>query len=96
LLVFLLVGIIVSSVVTCIQSDIKRLVAYSSVVHITSVSVGLLLSLFLGYKRALIIMFIHGISSPILFFVVGELYELMGTRSLVFIRGLYLLFPTLF
>jgi NADH:ubiquinone oxidoreductase subunit 4 (subunit M) len=91
-----LIGAIISSLVCCIQSDIKRLIAYSSVVHITSVALVLLFSITISYKRALIIIIMHGISSPLLFFTVGELYDKLGTRSILLIRGLYLFSPVLF
>ena len=92
----ILTGAIISSLVCCIQSDIKRLIAYSSVVHITSVGLVLLLSITISYKRALIIMIMHGVSSPLLFYTVGELYDKLGTRSILLIRGLYLFSPVLF
>lgn len=95
-LAILLIGIVVSSLVCCIQSDMKRLVAYSSVVHITSVGVGLLTTLSLGFKRGLIIIVMHGVSSPIMFYIVGEVYEFMSSRLIVLIRGLYFLTPLMF
>lgn len=92
----LFLGIVIASLVCCIQSDIKRLIAYSSVVHITSVGVGLLTCLILGFKRGLIIIVIHGISSPLIFYMVGEVYDLLRTRLIVLIRGLYYLSPVIF
>lgn len=92
----LFVGIVASSFVCCIQSDIKRLIAYSSVVHITSVGLALLTGLTMGFKGALIIMVMHGISSPVMFFIVAEVYDLFGSRLILLIRGLYFLRPVIF
>lgn len=96
ILSLLFLGMVLSSFVCCFQSDIKRLIAYSSVVHITRVGAGLLTSRFLGFKRGLIIIFMHGFSSPLIFFIVGEVYELIGTRLLLLIRGFYFLSPIMF
>jgi len=93
---FLLLGIIIASLICCFQSDIKRLIAYSSVVHITRVGLGLVTSLFLGFKSGLLIIVMHGFSSPLIFFMVGEIYDLARTRLILLIRGLYFASPLLF
>jgi NADH-quinone oxidoreductase subunit M len=87
---------LISSLVCCVQTDIKRLVAYSSVVHITSMGLVLVLIIYLGNKSALIIIFSHGLVSPLLFYLVGELYDSLGTRSILIIRGLYFISPLIF
>ena len=92
----LLFGMLISSLVCCVQTDIKRLVAYSSVVHITSMGLVLVLIIYLGNKSALIIIFSHGLVSPLLFYLVGELYDSLGTRSILIIRGLYFISPLIF
>lgn len=93
---FLFWGMVLSSLVCCLQSDMKRLIAYSSVVHMTRVGAGLITCLMIGFKRGLIIIFIHGLSSPLMFFIVGEIYDFLGTRLLILIRGLYFLTPVMF
>jgi len=93
---FLFWGMCLSSLICCLQSDMKRLIAYSSVVHMTRVGAGLVTCLLIGFKSGLVIMFIHGLSSPLMFFIVGEIYELLGTRLLLLIRGLYFLTPIIF
>ena len=76
----LLVGIIISSAVTCFQSDFKRLIAYSSVVHITIVGALLVYSSPLSVKVAVFVILFHALLSPILFYVVSIVYFIFKTR----------------
>ena len=62
-----IIGSIVSSLICLRQRDIKSLIAYSSVVHMGFVTIGLMSGSELGYSRAIIMVIAHGISSPILF-----------------------------
>lgn len=96
-LVYLMFAIVLVSVIASFQSDFKRLVAYSSVVHITI----LLLSLFSGVeisiKAFLIIIVFHGFVSPFMFIMVGSLYKLSNTRLLSMISGsVYISYSTAF
>lgn len=88
LLGYLLVFTLFSGLVCCYQQDFKRLVAYSSVFHIMMVP--MLLLGFYGFsnKVILILMFTHGVRSPVLFGLVGVLYSLISSRQLVVFRGL--------
>lgn len=87
LLGFLLISMVLARVVTSVQRDIKRLVAYSSVVHITAVGLLFLLDRRVAMSSALILMTLHGISSPLIFYMVGQIYRSTGTRLLISIRG---------
>lgn len=93
---YLLVSIVVVSVITCTQNDLKRLIAYSSVVHMTRVGLLFVLRDKVGLTSALILIVMHGISSPLIFFMVGELYRRSQTRSLLLIRSMKLFFPVLY
>lgn len=93
---YLILSIVVSSVITSVQSDLKRLIAYSSVVHITRVGLLFLLGNKLALRAALILIVIHGISSPLIFYIVGEVYQNIHTRSLLLIRSLKVYFPLLY
>lgn len=84
-----------SSLLCCFQSDFKRLVAYSSISHIIAIPILVLLSSYLSVKTALFLIVFHGISSPILFCLVGILYSLYSTRQLALMRGLLIISPLL-
>lgn len=69
------------------QWDIKRLVAYRSVVHMGVVGVGLYLGGELGQGTALIMVVAHGVCSPIIFRYAYYLYESTHRRLLSRCRG---------
>lgn len=84
-----------STFVCCFQSDFKRLVAYSSVSHIITIPIILLSNSFVSFKGLLAVMFLHGISSPLLFMLVGVMYSYTATRQHVLMRGLLCISPLL-
>jgi NADH:ubiquinone oxidoreductase subunit 4 (subunit M) len=92
---YLIFFTIYTILVCCSQSDFKRLVAYSSVSHIIIIPLLLLTNDYLRIKIILVSMFFHGLSSPLMFVLVGIFYSLFSSRQLVFIRGLLLLSPLL-
>jgi len=92
---YLILSLVFSSLVCCFQSDFKRLVAYSSVAHIIVVVVSLVLCSPLGISASVLIMITHGITSPILFILVGITYRMFGTRMLSVYRGLLITSPLL-
>jgi len=89
LVAYVIVSIVLVSVVTCYQADFKRLVAYSSVIHITAILILLLTNRVLTFKVYLIIMVFHGILSPLTFYLVGLIYSLFKRRLLVYIGGVF-------
>lgn len=93
MLSYLLVFILYVTVVCTFQSDFKRLVAYSSVSHMMAIPLLYLANTAISIKSILILMLFHGLSSPILFILVGVVYSLYSTRQLIMIRGLVLLSP---
>lgn len=92
---YLLFFLVFSCFICCFQSDFKRLVAYSSVVHIIAVPLSLFSCCLIGLKTTLYLMLFHGLSSPILFSIVGIIYSYSSTRQLALIRGLLLVSPFL-
>nr|UWM10858.1 NADH dehydrogenase subunit 4 [Pseudocuneopsis sichuanensis] len=76
------------SVVCCFQTDVKSLVAYSSVGHMSLVLCGLMSGSLLGLAGAYVLMVAHGLSSPGMFYLVGEMYKLFNSRSLFIIHGM--------
>lgn len=85
---YLFVFICFVTVLCAIQSDFKRLVAYSSVSHIMGVPIMLISSSMLGIKGLIRVMFLHGIRSPLIFMFVGLIYETFNTRQHFLMRGL--------
>nr|AXO78622.1 NADH dehydrogenase subunit 4 [Unio pictorum]AXO78636.1 NADH dehydrogenase subunit 4 [Unio pictorum] len=81
-------GGMVGSVICCFQTDIKSLVAYSSVGHMSLVLCGFMSGSLFGFVGAYLLMVSHGLSSPGMFYLVSEMYKLFGTRSLFIIHGM--------
>lgn len=92
---YVLLRVLIVSLVCLSQSDFKRLVAYSSVVHIRIVVLGVLGSTSLSHSSVLLVMVLHGFSSPIIFLLVGIIYSSSRTRLLALLRGYILLSPLL-
>ena len=70
-----LVGIIYAALVAAVQSNAKKLVAYTSVAHLGFVILGIFAFNIQGMQGALLVMIGHGLSTPMLFFLLGMLYE---------------------
>jgi NADH-quinone oxidoreductase subunit M len=77
-----LVGIVYGSLVAMVQSDIKKLVAYSSVAHMGFVMLGIFAFNVEGLAGGVLQMVNHGVSTGALFLLVGLLYERRHTRQI--------------
>lgn len=77
------------------QKDLKSLVAYSSVAHMSLVVSGLIVMRSIGFVGVLFMLVAHGICSSGLFFKVNSFYELRGSRRLFHNRGFIMSFPVL-
>jgi NADH-quinone oxidoreductase subunit M len=86
--VLAVVGIVYGAIVAMMQSDVKRLVAYSSVSHMGFVILGIFTFTPEGMSGAVIQMVNHGLSTGLLFFVIGILYERTHTREMGEMGGL--------
>ncbi|MGA0834109.1 MAG: complex I subunit 4 family protein, partial [Candidatus Kapaibacteriota bacterium] len=75
-------GIIYGALVAMVQTDIKKLVAYSSVSHMGFVVLGIFSLTVEGVQGAVIQMVNHGLSTGALFLAVGVLYERRHTREI--------------
>jgi proton-translocating NADH-quinone oxidoreductase chain M len=89
---FILILSIISSCYCCAtalrQIDIKRIIAYSSIVHM-NVCIFAIFSLSnLAIKASIFEMFSHGIISTALFYIIGCLYSRYKTRTLAYYRGM--------
>ena len=79
--------------ITLIIRDLKIIIAYSSVAHMSIVFYILMLGAWVGKKGALLIIFYHGFISPLIFWVVGIL-AWWKTRSLIVVK--FIVFSYLF
>ncbi len=89
------IGILYGSVLAFAQSDLKRLVAYTSVSHLGFVLLGIFAWNRLALQGAVVTMICHGISTGALFVIVGQLQERMHTRELGRMNGLWDTMPRL-
>ena len=89
-LVFVLsiIAIIYTSLVAFRQTDIKKLIAYSSVAHMGFVTMGIFALNAAGVQGAVFQMLSHGIISSALFLCVGVIYDRMHSREIAFYGGL--------
>lgn len=81
-------GSIYAAIICACQSDVKKLVAYSSVSHIAFPIIGLFRCLDVGISRAFIMLVSHGFISSGLFVLCGISSELSSTRNLSLISGI--------
>ncbi len=89
LMVFLaIVGIVYGAMVTLVQKDMKKLIAYSSVSHLGFVMLGVFAMNMAGLQGGILQMVNHGISTGALFLLVGILYERRHTRMIAEYGGL--------
>nr|YP_010247237.1 NADH dehydrogenase subunit 4 [Gibbium aequinoctiale]ATN40785.1 NADH dehydrogenase subunit 4 [Gibbium aequinoctiale] len=92
--IFLIGGLLVSLI--CLrQSDMKSLVAYSSVAHMGLVLAGLFTFNVWGMFGSILMMVAHGLCSSGLFCLVNVCYERLGSRSLYVNKGMINLMPSL-
>jgi NADH-quinone oxidoreductase subunit M len=90
---FATIGIIYGAMVSYAQSDVKKLVAYSSVSHLGFVMLGLFALNPEGIAGGILQMINHGISTGALFLLVGMIYEQTHTREIKVYGGLWKITP---
>lgn len=82
------IAVIYTSLVAFRQTDIKKLIAYSSVAHMGFVTMGIFAGNAEGVQGAVFQMLSHGLISGALFLCVGVVYDRMHTREISFYGGL--------
>jgi NADH-quinone oxidoreductase subunit M len=75
------------------QSDLKKLVAYSSISHMGFVTLGIFVFNRQGIQGAILQMFNHGITTGALFMAIGQLYDRTHSRSISDYGGLHKTMP---
>jgi NADH-quinone oxidoreductase subunit M len=86
--VLAVIGIVYGAIVAMMQTDVKRLVAYSSVSHMGFVILGIFTLTAEGTSGAVLQMINHGLSTGLLFFAIGMLYDRTHTREMGEMGGL--------
>lgn len=90
-----MVGRVLVGISCIIQVDIKRLVAYSSVVHINMIIRAILTLFKLGFIGGYVIIIAHGLCSSALFYMVDLYYRRVGSRLIVLRKGILNKLPSL-
>ncbi|HEX7741779.1 MAG TPA: NADH-quinone oxidoreductase subunit M, partial [Sphingobium sp.] len=88
-----IVAVIYTSLVALVQTDMKKLIAYSSVAHMAFVTIGLFAFNRQGLEGALMVMLGHGLVSGALFLCVGVIYDRLHTREISRYGGLAINMP---
>jgi len=89
------VGVVYGAVVAFSQTDIKRLVAYTSISHMGFVVIGVFAATDQALMGVVVQMIAHGLSAGALFILCGEIQERLGTRDLRQMGGLWSRLPNL-
>ncbi len=82
-----LIAVIYASLVALVQTDIKKLIAYSSIAHMGFITIGIFSFTHQGIEGAVIKMISHGLISGALFLCVGVIYERTKTREIARFGG---------
>lgn len=82
------IAVIYASLVALMQTDIKKMIAYSSIAHMGFVTGGIFSGSAQGLQGAVIQMISHGLISAALFLLIGVLYDRMHTKEISFYNGL--------
>jgi len=93
LLTLAVIGIIYGAICATMQTDLKRLVAYSSVAHLGFIVLGIFSLTTQGIEGGVLQMVNHGITTPALFMLVGMIYERRHTRQISELSGLQKVAP---
>nr|AJA05886.1 NADH dehydrogenase subunit 4 [Nibea coibor] len=86
-------GVIMTGLICLRQTDLKSLIAYSSVGHMGLVVGGILIQTPWGFTGALVLMIAHGLTSSALFCLANTNYERTHSRTMILARGLQVALP---
>nr|YP_010385082.1 NADH dehydrogenase subunit 4 [Lydina aenea]UPL65092.1 NADH dehydrogenase subunit 4 [Lydina aenea] len=90
-----LIGGVLVSLICLVQTDLKALIAYSSVAHMGIVLSGLMTLSYVGMCGSYLLMIAHGLCSSGLFCLANICYERLGSRSLLINKGLLNFMPSM-
>lgn len=83
-----LLGVVYTSLTAIRQTDLKRLIAYTSVAHMNLVIIGLFTGTVIGVEAAILQSLSHGFVSSALFLIIGVLYDRFHSRVVKYYGGL--------
>uniref|UniRef100_UPI0030DE968A NADH dehydrogenase subunit 4 n=1 Tax=Microtus obscurus TaxID=523745 RepID=UPI0030DE968A len=86
-------GMIMTSSVCLRQTDLKSLIAYSSVSHMALVITAIMIQTPWSFMGATALMIAHGLTSSLLFCLANTNYERIHSRTMIMARGLQMVFP---
>lgn len=90
---FSIIGGVIISMICVRQRDLKIIIAYSSIVHIRFIVIGLISFSDIGLIGAILMLVAHGFISPFLFFGLNYIYEIFHSRSVFVLKGVGLFIP---
>lgn len=90
---FSTIGVIYASMAAIRQTDIKRIIAYSSVAHMNLITIGIFSLNIIGLEGAILQSISHGFVSAGMFFIIGILYDRYHSRFLYYYGGLVHMMP---
>lgn len=93
LIIFSLFGVLLSAILCSRQTDIKSLIAFSSVSHIGLVIAASMIKTEWSIAGSIILMVSHGLVSSALFCLANTSYERSHTRTLILLQGTQIIFP---
>ena len=86
-------GVIYCSFIAIRQVDFKKIIAYSSIVHMNFIIIGLFSFNYISFIGSIYMMVAHGITSSALFFLAGILYDRFKSRIVFYYSGLVFTMP---
>jgi proton-translocating NADH-quinone oxidoreductase chain M len=86
-------GVVYASLCAIRQTDLKRVIAYSSIAHMNLVVLGAFSFNVIGLEGCVLQSISHGFVSSAMFFIIGMLYERYGSRFLYYYGGLVHVMP---
>jgi NADH-quinone oxidoreductase subunit M len=87
------IGIVYGALLSVVQKDVKKLVAYSSVSHLGFIVLGMFAITDVALQGSIIQMINHGLSTGALFMIVGVLYERRHTKKIADFGGIMKVMP---
>ncbi len=87
------IGIVYGALLSIVQKDVKKLVAYSSVSHLGFIVLGTFAITDIALQGSIIQMINHGLSTGALFMIVGVLYERRHTKQIIDFGGIMKVMP---
>ncbi|MGI9666705.1 MAG: complex I subunit 4 family protein, partial [Acidimicrobiia bacterium] len=87
------IGIVYGAAVAIVQSDLKRLIAYSSVSHMGFIVLGMFALTSQGLQGSIYLAYSHGLTTGMLFLLVGMIYDRTHTRKIADYGGLAKIMP---